>query len=85
MQLMAIYTTMFGGDSILRNKHLVVYSLVGVREFSTNMFRAGFEHMKQFAKENGCTKIVSATVGESVEKVWKQMGASVSKILELEV
>jgi hypothetical protein len=73
----AVVTTEIVIDFATKTKHLVIYTLYGVDKMMREDFTDGLKALKQFARANGCTKIIAYTNIDKVIELAQILGGTV--------
>ena len=73
-------------DSVSRTKNLLIYSLSGYAFIQENLWQEGIEVIKEYAKKNGCHKILAYSSVDRIITVAKELGGNTDvRYIEWEV
>lgn len=75
-EICAIITTEFTTDPGSRTKNLLIFSLFGVKEISSELWEQVHDVLRKFAKTNGCDNLLAFTDNLAVARMLQKYGWS---------
>jgi len=76
--LLGILTTQIKEEGVSGEKALLIYTLYGVQQMTLADFEANMQGLRNYAREQGCQRIVAYTIIDNVIKLAERLGADVS-------
>ena len=76
--LLGILTTQIKEEGVSGEKALLIYTLYGVQQMTLADFEANMQGLQNYAREQGCQRVVAYTIIDNVIKLAERLGADVS-------
>lgn len=73
-ELIGIYSTVVQRDAVTNGKNLLLFTMTGVRPVAPIVFTKGLAHLKQYAKEQGCSSILAYTGDSNINAIAERLG-----------
>jgi len=74
----AVGITCFSREAITNTKNLLIYSLYGFQFIPDSLWKSGLHTLLEFARREGCFKLIAFTLVDRVVDVARGLGAEVN-------